>query len=165
MALSIVLTVTASPHAVLWCLASCGHHDAGHVFAIDACHEGAAPSGASAVAGDEACSGPLPGALAFVKEDSARTAIASALEDPMISPSVDHLPFMLEGADVSATIEQRIPLSGLRTHRRQAAEAGVDRARAEAMRDMARADLDAMGRMVEGQAAVTLNQVQAARER
>lgn len=37
-------------------------------------------------------------------------------------------------------------------------------AEAEAMRDMARADLDAMARMVEGQAAVTLNQVQAARE-
>lgn len=77
MALSIALTVTASPHAVLWCLASCGHRDAGHVFAIEACHEGAAPSGASAVAGDEACSGPLLGALAFVKEDSARTGSGS----------------------------------------------------------------------------------------
>jgi len=41
--------------------------------------------------------------------------------------------------------------------------AGV--AEAEAMRDMARADLDAMTRMVEGQAAVALNQVQAAQER
>ncbi len=44
----------------------------------------------------------------------ARPDIVSALEDPMIAPSLDHLPFMLGGADVSVTIEQRIPLSGIR---------------------------------------------------
>ena len=31
----------------------------------------------------------------------------------MIAPSLDHLPFMLGGADVSFTIEQQIPLSGI----------------------------------------------------
>jgi outer membrane protein TolC len=73
-----------------------------------------------------------------------RPTIASALEDPMVSPSIDHLPFMLEGADVSVTIEQRIPLSGLRAHRRQAAEAGVDRARAEIVRTTLDVSLDAV---------------------
>ena len=77
-------------------------------------------------------------ARAGTRAAAQRPAIASALEDPMVSPSIDHLPFMLEGADVSFTIEQRFPLSGLRTHRRQAAEAGMDRARA----DLARATLD-----------------------
>jgi len=36
----------------------------------------------------------------------------------MISSSLDHLPLMLGGADVSFTIEQPIPLSGIRGHRR-----------------------------------------------
>jgi outer membrane protein TolC len=58
----------------------------------------------------------------------------SALEDPMVSPSLDHLPFMLEGADVSLTIEQRIPLSGIRKHRRASALADVDRLRADVRR-------------------------------
>jgi outer membrane protein TolC len=52
----------------------------------------------------------------------------------MISPSLDHLPFMLGGADVSFTIEQQIPLSGIRGHRRASALADVDRLRAETSR-------------------------------
>jgi outer membrane protein TolC len=52
----------------------------------------------------------------------------------MISPSLDHLPFMLGGADVSFTIEQQIPLSGIRGHRRASALADVDRLRADASR-------------------------------
>jgi outer membrane protein TolC len=63
-----------------------------------------------------------------------RPAIVSALEDPMISPSLDHLPFMGGGADVSVTIEQRFPLSGLRAHRRASALADVDRLRAQTTR-------------------------------
>lgn len=47
----------------------------------------------------------------------------------MISPSLDHLPFMLGGADVSITIEQQIPLSGIPRHRRASALADVDRLR------------------------------------
>jgi outer membrane protein TolC len=52
----------------------------------------------------------------------------------MIAPSLDHLPFMLGGADVSVTIEQQIPLSGIRGHRRASALADVDRLRAETNR-------------------------------
>jgi outer membrane protein TolC len=52
----------------------------------------------------------------------------------MLSPSLDHLPFMLNGADVSLTIEQQIPLSGIRGHRRASALADVDRLRSETRR-------------------------------
>ena len=52
----------------------------------------------------------------------------------MFSPSLDHLPFMLGGADVSFTFEQQIPLSGIRGHRRASALADIDRLRAEANR-------------------------------
>jgi hypothetical protein len=60
--------------------------------------------------------------------------IVSALQDPMISPSLDQLPFMLGGADVSVAIEQQIPLSGVRGHRRASALADIDRLRADASR-------------------------------
>jgi outer membrane protein, heavy metal efflux system len=76
----------------------------------------------------------IQAANARTRAGEARPAIVSALEDPMISPSIDHLPFMLGGADVSVTIEQQIPLSGIRRHRRAAALADVDRFRAEARR-------------------------------
>jgi outer membrane protein TolC len=69
-----------------------------------------------------------------VRAGETRPAIVSALEDPMISPSLDHLPFMLGGADVSFTFEQQIPLSGIRRHRRASALADVDRLRAEVSR-------------------------------
>jgi outer membrane protein TolC len=52
----------------------------------------------------------------------------------MISPSLDHLPFMLNGADFSVAIEQQIPLSGIRAHRRASSLADLDRLRAEAHR-------------------------------
>jgi len=64
----------------------------------------------------------------------ARPAVVSALEDPMISPSLDHLPFMWGGADYSVTIEQQIPLSGIRGHRRASAMADADRLRADVTR-------------------------------
>jgi outer membrane protein, heavy metal efflux system len=73
-------------------------------------------------------------AQARIRAGEARPAIVSALEDPMIAPSLDHLPFMLGGADVSVAIEQRIPLSGVRRHRRASALADVDRLRADAHR-------------------------------
>jgi outer membrane protein, heavy metal efflux system len=71
---------------------------------------------------------------ARVRAGEARPTIVSALEDPMISPALDHLPYTLDGADVSVTIEQQIPLSGIRGHRRASALADVDRLRAEASR-------------------------------
>jgi len=76
----------------------------------------------------------IQAARARVSAGEARPAIVSALEDPMISPSLDHLPFMMGGADVSFAIEQRIPLSGIRGHRRASALAEVDRLRAVASR-------------------------------
>ena len=76
----------------------------------------------------------IQAARARVRAGEARPAIVSALQDPMISPSLDHLPFMLGGADVSVAIEQQIPLSGIRGHRRASALADIDRLRAEANR-------------------------------
>jgi outer membrane protein TolC len=76
----------------------------------------------------------IQAARARARAGEARATIVSALEDPMISPSLDHLPFMLGGANVSVTVEQQIPLSGLRGHRREAAMADVGRLRAEADR-------------------------------
>ena len=73
-------------------------------------------------------------ARARTRAGEARPAIVSALPDPMLSPSLDHLPFMLGGADVSVAIEQQIPLSGIRAHRRASSLADVDRLRAEANR-------------------------------
>lgn len=74
---------------------------------------------------------------------AARPAIVGALEDPMISPSIDHYPFdmpkaqdeMGEGGggqryDWSISVEQRFPLSGVRGHRMDAARADAQRAKA-----------------------------------
>ena len=76
----------------------------------------------------------IQAAHARTRAGEARPAIVSALADPMISPSLDHLPFMLGGANVSVTIEQQFPLSGIRRHRRASALADVDRLRADADR-------------------------------
>src|SRR5215207_4130116 len=54
----------------------------------------------------------IEAAHARTRAGEARPAIVSALADPMISPSLDHLPFMMGGADMSFAIEQQIPLSG-----------------------------------------------------
>lgn len=76
----------------------------------------------------------IEAARARTRAGEARPTIVSALADPMIAPSLDHLPFMLGGADVSFTVEQQIPLSRVRAHRRAAALADVDRLRAEVSR-------------------------------
>ncbi len=52
-----------------------------------------------------------------------RPAQVAAPPDPMLMFSVDHLPFALHGADVSAQFQQDFPLSRLLRHRRRAAEA------------------------------------------
>jgi outer membrane protein TolC len=52
-----------------------------------------------------------------------RPAMAAAPEDPMIMPSIDHAPFMLDGVDASLMIEQRLGPPGLRRARHGAAEA------------------------------------------
>jgi len=85
----------------------------------------------------------IQAAQARIRAGEARPTIVSALTDPMISPSLDHLPFMMGGADVSFTIEQQIPLSGIRGHRRASALADVDRLRAEANRTTLDVRIDA----------------------
>ena len=85
----------------------------------------------------------IQAAQARIRAGEARPAIVSALTDPMISPSLDHLPFMMGGADVSLTIEQQVPLSGIRGHRRASALADVDRLRAEANRTTLDVGIDA----------------------
>lgn len=64
-----------------------------------------------------------------------RPAIVSALEDPMVSASIDHYPYdkMMDAGrryDRSFTIEQKFPLSRIRSHRRDAARADAQRAKA-----------------------------------
>jgi outer membrane protein TolC len=85
----------------------------------------------------------IEAARARVRAGEARPAIVSALDDPMLSPSLDHKPFMMWGADTSVTIEQQIPLSGIRAHRRASALADVDRLRAEANRTTLDVGIDA----------------------
>jgi outer membrane protein TolC len=85
----------------------------------------------------------IQAAQARIRAGEARPTIVSALADPMISPSLDHKPFMMSGADFSITIEQQIPLSGIRRNRRASALADVDRLRAEANRATLDVGIDA----------------------
>ena len=85
----------------------------------------------------------IEAARARTRAAEARPAIVSALADPMLSPSLDHKPFMMGGADVSLTIEQQIPLSGIRGHRRASALADIDRMRADASRTSLDVGIDA----------------------
>jgi outer membrane protein TolC len=73
-----------------------------------------------------------------------RPVIVAALEDPMVSPSVDHWPFGMPAADVSLTVEQRFPLSGLRGNRWRVAEADAKRLRSDAQRTKLDVQLDAV---------------------
>lgn len=73
-------------------------------------------------------------ARARVRAASERPAIVSAHEDPMVMPSIDHLPFMLHGVDASLMVEQRFPLSGVLGNRERAAEADAQRSLAESKR-------------------------------
>ncbi len=75
-----------------------------------------------------------------------RPAIVSALEDPMISPAIDHKPVdPMMGTDTSITIEQRFPLSRILTHKRHAAEADARRLEAETDRTVLSVGQDAAG--------------------
>jgi outer membrane protein TolC len=86
----------------------------------------------------------IQAARARVRAGEARPTIVAALDDPMIAPSLDHLPFMMDGADVSFAIEQQFPLSGILRHRRAAALADAERLRAEANRTVLDVGADAI---------------------
>jgi outer membrane protein TolC len=90
--------------------------------------------------------GEVAAARARAEALAERPAIVGALEDPMISPSVDHYPFRMmdeeEGGrryDWSIAVEQRFPLSDVRAQRRRAARA--DAARATAVADQTALDV------------------------
>jgi len=62
-----------------------------------------------------------------------RPAIVSALDDPIITPAIDHKPVdKMMRSDRSISIEQSFPLSRLRSHKRAAAEADIGRVEGEA---------------------------------
>jgi outer membrane protein TolC len=73
----------------------------------------------------------ITAARARARAAAQRPAIVSALEDPVVFPSIDHLPFMLNGVNASFTVEQRFPLSGILGNQQRAAEADARRLRAE----------------------------------
>ena len=81
--------------------------------------------------------GEISAARARAESLAQRPTIVGALEDPMISPSIDHYPFDMmdeEGGrryDWSISVEQRFPLSGIRGQRRRVAQADAARAVAE----------------------------------
>ena len=78
--------------------------------------------------------GEIRAARARIRGAEARPRIVSALADPMIAPAINHKPFMMSGADISLTIEQQFPLSGIRGHRRASALADLARITADADR-------------------------------
>ena len=84
-------------------------------------------------------------ARARARAAAERPAIVSALEDPMVMPSVDHLPFMLHGVDASLMVEQSFPLSGVLGDRRRVAEADARRLRADSNRVSQDVQFDAAG--------------------
>jgi outer membrane protein, heavy metal efflux system len=80
-----------------------------------------------------------------------RPAIASALDDPSVSISIDHLPFSsISGLfsermfDRSAAVEQAFPLSRVRGHRKRAAQAEARRELAESARVALDVELEAV---------------------
>ena len=82
----------------------------------------------------------ISAARARARAAAERPAIVSALDDPMLFPSANHIPFMGGGADWSFTVEQRFPFSSIRGHRRSSAEAEARGAAAAA--DRVRLDVE-----------------------
>ncbi len=62
-------------------------------------------------------------ASAAARAAKQRGRVVSALDDPMVMPSIDHLPFMLHGVDASLMVEQRFYLSNVLDQRRRVADA------------------------------------------
>jgi outer membrane protein TolC len=86
----------------------------------------------------------IAGARARAYGAAQRPRIASALPDPMIMVSMEHLPFSLMGVDGSVTIQQEFPLSGVLGNRRRAAEAEASRWSAESRRVTQDVELEAL---------------------
>ncbi|EEF26032.1 conserved hypothetical protein, partial [Ricinus communis] len=75
----------------------------------------------------------LKASSARIEAARQRPVIVSALEDPVITPAIDHKPVdKMMRSDKSISIEQSFPLSRIRSHKRSAAEADVGRVEGEA---------------------------------
>lgn len=83
-------------------------------------------------------------ARAHARAASELPTIVSALDEPVISVSLDHVPFDLMGLDGNITVEQTFPLSSVRGNRKRAAEAGARRELANAERVRSAVELDAV---------------------
>ena len=73
-----------------------------------------------------------------------RPDIVSALPDPMVMVSADHIPFSLMGLDGSVMVQQDFPLSGILGARRRAAEAGAREMRTRVSQTSLDVELDAL---------------------
>jgi outer membrane protein TolC len=86
----------------------------------------------------------IVGARARAWAAAQRPKIDSALPDPMVMVSMDHLPIPLAGVDGSVTVQQEFPLSGVLGDRRRAAEAEAARWSADAHRVAEDVELEAL---------------------
>ena len=86
----------------------------------------------------------IAAARAKARAAAQRPAIVSALDEPTVSFSLDHVPFNMMGVDGNITIEQSFPLSRIRGNRERAALAGVKRELADADRVVLDVELDAV---------------------
>jgi outer membrane protein TolC len=85
----------------------------------------------------------ITAAKARARAAAQRPAIVSALDDPSVSFSLDHVPFNGMGADYSVTFQQSFPLSRVRGNRKRRAEANLRRELAEVDRAALDVELDA----------------------
>jgi outer membrane protein TolC len=86
----------------------------------------------------------IVGARARASAAAHRPMIDSALPDPMVMVSMDHLPIPVAGVDGSVTVQQEFPLSGVLGDRRRAAEAEAARWSADAHRVAQDVELEAL---------------------
>lgn len=83
-------------------------------------------------------------ARAKARAAAQRAASVSALDEPTVSFSLDHVPFNMMGVDGNITLEQSFPLSRIRGNRERAALAGAKRDLADAERVVLDVELDAL---------------------
>jgi outer membrane protein TolC len=74
---------------------------------------------------------------------AARPDVVDSIDDPMLMTAIDHLPLMLDGADLSAAVEVTFPMSGILGDRRRAAEREAERLFARADRVALDVELEA----------------------
>ncbi len=86
----------------------------------------------------------IVGARARAFAAAQRPKIDSALPDPMVMVSLDHLPFSFMGFYGSVSVQQEFPLSGVLGNRRRAAEAEAERWSADAHRVALDVELEAL---------------------